>query len=397
MFPKGVGEKSLSPAPLFLFLSGLLWLMTMYDFGKLSIACINCNSLNMSNSAKWNQTLKVCGITKIKSDIIFLSDTRLSNKNLVSAEDDIKYSFLHNPYGRYNAVFNSTKNKRGVGILIKYELQIELLDTRKTDDENFLLLHLRIAPGRGNGVSTGGDVGTGTGTELVLICIYGPNSNDPVFFDNIKMHLEDFKNIPVIMGGDWNCTFSTDPIETNIDCLNMSRAPNISHSKKLAELCTQYELSDPYRLTNSEKLEFTFVPRSALARNKSRIDFFLISEVLLNFVSKCEIADSLQNKLFDHKAVHLIFNEKKPSGILRPTISNKDLDDDLLEFVLITSAVETYIIHCDEPVIAGRNRNFLLNTCGMIKKMIKDCGPPLELRVGCEQDPARAPASRYFY
>jgi exonuclease III len=135
MILKGVGEKSLSPTPLFLFLSSLLWLMTMYDFGELSIACINCNSLNMSNSAKWNQTLKVCGITKVKSDIIFLSDTRLSNKNLVSAEDDIKYSFLHNPYGRYNAVFNSTKNKRGVGILIKYELQIDLLETRKTDDE----------------------------------------------------------------------------------------------------------------------------------------------------------------------------------------------------------------------------------------------------------------------
>jgi hypothetical protein len=84
--------------------------------------------------------------------------------------------------------------------------------------------------------------------------------------------------------------------------------------------------------------------------------------------------------------------KKKNTGILRPAISNKDLEDDLLEFLLIATTVETYIIHCDLVVIAGRNRNFLLNTCGMIKKMIKDCGPPLELCIGEDLDPARAQA-----
>jgi hypothetical protein len=86
---------------------------------KLTISTINCNSLNMSNSAKWNQTLKICGITKLKSEIILLSDTRISNKNMVSSEEDLKKHFLHNPYEKYNCSFNSTRNKRGVGILTK--------------------------------------------------------------------------------------------------------------------------------------------------------------------------------------------------------------------------------------------------------------------------------------
>jgi hypothetical protein len=49
---------------------------------ELTISSINCNSLNMSNSAKWNQSIKIYGIAKLRTDIIFLSDIRLSNKNV---------------------------------------------------------------------------------------------------------------------------------------------------------------------------------------------------------------------------------------------------------------------------------------------------------------------------
>ena len=43
-----------------------------YDnFPALSITSINCNSLNMSATSKINQTKKIYGITKLKSDIIF--------------------------------------------------------------------------------------------------------------------------------------------------------------------------------------------------------------------------------------------------------------------------------------------------------------------------------------
>jgi hypothetical protein len=57
---------------------------------KLTISSINCNSLNSSVSSRNNRDLKINGITKLKSNIIFLCDTRLSNKNLVSCENDIK-------------------------------------------------------------------------------------------------------------------------------------------------------------------------------------------------------------------------------------------------------------------------------------------------------------------
>jgi hypothetical protein len=65
----------------------------------------------------------------------------------------------------------------------------------------------------------------------------------------------------------------------------------------------------------------------------------------------------------------MIFNEAKRSERMVPIISNKELDDDLLEYVVKTSIVETYVIHCDAQVINGINRNFVLNTCGIIRRM----------------------------
>jgi hypothetical protein len=125
-------------------------------------------------------------------------------------------------------------------------------------------------------------------------------------------------------------------------------------------------------------------------KNQSRLDFFLVSETILDSVSSCKIAGSLQNKLFDHKAVTLILNEKVSNVISRPTISNKDLKDDLLDFVVKVSTAETYLLHCPLNTIDGRNKNFLLNTCGTIRRLIRDCGPPAELCIGADVDPEAA-------
>jgi len=85
---------------------------------ELTVSCINCNSLNMSSVGKQNQTVKLYGITKLKTDIIFMSDIRLCNRNLISCSNDISNTFLVNPYCSYEFFHNSSKSKRGVGILL---------------------------------------------------------------------------------------------------------------------------------------------------------------------------------------------------------------------------------------------------------------------------------------
>jgi exonuclease III len=261
----------------------------MFENTEISISSINCNSLNKSNTAKWNQTLKICGISKLKSDIIFLSDIRIINKNLVSSADDIKKLFLNNPYEKYNCFFNSTKNKRGVGILIKQSLQFRILDQINSQDENILALRIHLK-----------------NTEVMLISIYGPNNTDPGFFNVLSDILRTLNDVPVILGGDWNATLSTDPVQNNIDVLNMARLPNLSHSNKISDLLVNFNLSDPFRFFYPDRKEYSHVPRYNLSQNKSRLDFFFVSDSLLDFTSDCLIHTALQNKLFNHKAVSLL-------------------------------------------------------------------------------------------
>jgi hypothetical protein len=80
----------------------------------LSFACQNCNSLNMSHSSIHNQRQKIDAIAGLKTDIIFLSDLRLGNKNLTSTKGDIINLFRVNNCKSYSLISNSTRNKRGV-------------------------------------------------------------------------------------------------------------------------------------------------------------------------------------------------------------------------------------------------------------------------------------------
>ena len=57
--------------------------------------------------------------------------------------------------------------------------------------------------------------------------------------------------------------------------------------------------------------DYTFIPKSKDQSNRSRIDFILVSEGLIQFANECDILPSLQNNLFDHKAVYVNFFVKK--------------------------------------------------------------------------------------
>jgi len=114
----------------------------------ISIAAQNCNSLNVVSSIK-NQDLKISAITGYQTDIIFLSDVRFNGREKVVC-DKLKVW--------YTVIFNSTKNSRGVAILINRRLRHEILETVRDPQENILLVKARI-----------------NDTDIVLGSVYGPN------------------------------------------------------------------------------------------------------------------------------------------------------------------------------------------------------------------------------
>jgi exonuclease III len=109
---------------------------------------------------------------------------------------------------------------------------------------------------------------------------------------------------PIVLGGDWNATFSTLDSPDNIDTYSMPRPPSVFRSQLLWQICAEKKLTDPYRARHPDRRDYTYIPRTGRT-NRSRIDFFITSDELLTFVSDCSIAGSLSSAAFDHKPVLL--------------------------------------------------------------------------------------------
>jgi exonuclease III len=280
------------------------------EFPKITITTINCNSLNMASVNKQTRIRKIYGITSLKTDIILLSDIRLCNKNGSCDMNFITNIFAVNPYCSYKLHHQSKSNRRGVGILVKKSLNFSCLgEERDLDTDNYLLLRDRI-----------------NDLTVIIGSVYGPNDNNPNFYARLKTSIQNLGNFPAVLGGDWNATYSCVPLASNMDILNMQALPNINNSRKIKEICEDLNMSDPFRVLFPKKLEYSFAPWGNTRPNRSRLDFFIISNSIVPQVNKCWIKPHVQSRLFDHKAVVLGFCAV-PAASSRPNISNKILSD----------------------------------------------------------------------
>jgi hypothetical protein len=198
----------------------------------------------------------------------------------------------------------------------------------RDDDNNILALQLEIS-----------------GSTILLVSIYGPNTNDFTFFRNMEKILKDNKNIPVICAGDWNATYCTDSSTCNIDVINMCNPPSHIRSGWISDICDKFNLSDPFRTIHYNSRDFTYVPRDG-GKNRSRIDFFLVSDMLLRICNKCTISPSLNTSLFDHKSITLTFNvsNKPKQHYINPIIFKHPR----FEAVVTAAVLETYLQHAVE-------------------------------------------------
>jgi hypothetical protein len=150
----------------------------------------------------------------------------------------------------------------------------------------------------------------------------------------------------------------------------MASCPNQRHSVILKEMCDRMRLVDPFRFLYPNERNYSYIPRNALANNRSRIDFFIISHSLINSVEKCYISEHLQSTMFDHKPVFL-----QLIGKIRqrrsPTICNKILRDPDIELIVDLSVKETYLIYQERPV---ENKRALLAGIGTNVGRIREAG-----------------------
>jgi exonuclease III len=109
------------------------------------------------------------------------------------------------------------------------------------------------------------------------------------------------------LAGDWNTTWDNSPPENNIDIANMVRSPNAANGALLRNLATNFNLTDPYRVMHPNVINFSYSPFGVQRKNRSRIDFFVVSTSLINNMRDTGIFNAPISSMFDHKPIFLSF------------------------------------------------------------------------------------------
>ena len=102
---------------------------------------------------------------------------------------------------------------------------------------------------------------TSQGKEFVICSIYGPNNTSHGFLANLEKILRPLSSLPIIIEGEWNCTFSCLDINSNPDIAGMVKLHNLTNSQLLGKLCSKLNLTDPFRTFSPTSHNFTYVPR----------------------------------------------------------------------------------------------------------------------------------------
>ena len=247
------------------------------------------------NSSTVNQTThkKALSLTKSGDEIIFLGDLRLNSSSQKSSIHDIEKFFLNLGYTLYH---HSTRSSRGVGILIRTSVNNVIHNIiRDWELDNFILIDITL-----------------NNCKLTIGSVYGPNTDEDLdFYSRLTRGLRELKNETIVIGGDWNATWDNSPAASNIDILNMADIPSLNRSNALLNMSLALNLTDPFRIFYPLRKEFTFVPTSVHQTNRSRLDFFLISQNLTPQCNNCTIPHTTLSTDFDHKQIRLMFKKTK--------------------------------------------------------------------------------------
>jgi exonuclease III len=215
-------------------------------FHNINFACQNVCSLNVSKPSKRTHE-KLVAITNCGTDIIFISDTRMNSVKQIAGVNNItkKLSFMG-----YSLHHNSLKNSRGVAILLSNKLVFTILDEFRDESCNILLLKVQFAT-----------------TTVTVGSIYGPNTDDITFYNQLGATIEHFNSDYVVIGGDWNATVDGRNGRNNLDIFNTASIPSVRRSGWLNSLMANCNLIDPFRHFYPDSPEYTFVPFAVGANN----------------------------------------------------------------------------------------------------------------------------------
>ena len=236
----------------------------------MALSSASANVRGMFDMAKRRELFHYYNIKPYQ--VIFLQEMHCTGQT----EPYWRSEWGHNMYLSYGS-----SEARGAGILIKSSCQHIVHNLIPDPGGRFVIMDVSFGDFR-----------------VTLVNLYGPNSDSPEFFKNIIEIVDTIINDKIIIGADFNCI-----INNNMD----KQGGKPAHSNKQAQevilnWIEDYALIDIWRNLKPNKKVYTWSrkkPFSILCR----LDFFLISEGLTNFVKSAKIKTGIKS---DHSLIDLI-------------------------------------------------------------------------------------------
>ena len=228
--------------------------------------------MNVQGLADKSKKTDVINFLKSKNySICMLQDTHF----VESEENNIRALW---GYDCYINCFNS--QSRGVAILINNNFDCKVNDIKKDANGNLLILNCKIE-----------------GKNVTLVNIYGPNRDNPVFYQQVGDMMSTYEDTLFILAGDFNLILNQD-----MDSQNYVNLNNPNARDKVINMKIEYNLMDCWRESHLENKEFTWFRRNPV--KKARLDFFLISENLFTDMEESKILPGYRT---DHSMIYLSF------------------------------------------------------------------------------------------
>ncbi|MES9884044.1 MAG: reverse transcriptase domain-containing protein [Sedimenticola sp.] len=244
-----------------------------------------------------------------------------------------------------DAIFSgNSSNSEGVGILFNSRLAYTIHSI------------MDVIPGRIQAVNL--EINN---KNTLLINIYGPNTEGNTFFNQLDDFISQHENERMIIGGDFNVTLNCD-----LDKKGGLITTNKVNRDKIKNIIEKYDLSDIWRIQHGNQQRFTWHSNST-PRVLCRLDYFLVSDNLVNTIKKSEIKSSMKT---DHALVKLTINiNNQPRGPGYFKLNNSVLFDDEYKHIIKNSISEIAEINKEAnpnilwEVIKGTIRNESIKYC----------------------------------
>ena len=214
-------------------------------------------------------------IRQKKYAIYLLQDTHFTTK---------QENYIRSMWG-FDCIFDSfSSQSRGVAILFNNTVDYKIHGIKKGNDGNKLIVDISIHE-----------------KKLTLVNVYGPNRDQPNFYNQLKDDINNIGNETVIIGADFNLI-----LDIEKDCENYLRVNNPRAREAVLDMCAEVNLIDIWREQNLDKKQYTW--KKIHPFKQARLDFFLISEHLFTEIENSSIEAGYRT---DHSAINISLNFQK--------------------------------------------------------------------------------------